>query len=91
MPGKHAADQPRRRIVQKAPPVQTRAQKEYDNKNKQMQTMDRMGMRLADAEARLREVVEKTTAEAKRAQETIAELERLRAVNWVGRALMSDW
>lgn len=53
--------------------------------------MDRMGMRLADAEARLREVVEKTTAEAQRAQETIAELERLRAVNGLGRALMADW
>jgi hypothetical protein len=53
--------------------------------------MDRMGMRLADTEARLREVVEKTTAEAQRAQETIAELERLRAMSHIGRALMTGW
>ncbi len=92
MPGKHAAGQPRRRVVQKAPPAKTRSQKESENKkNKNMQTMDRMGMRLADTEARLREVVEKTTAEAQRAQETIAELERLRAMSHIGRALMTGW
>ena len=56
-----------------------------------MQTSDRMGMRLADTEARLREVVEKTTAESHRAQETIAELQRLQTVSRLGSALMAGW